>query len=118
MDIRGTYPLVNSSAVAIESVHLATAADVETGAVAFDRPAPPVLADEDLGHRIYALEEPLQPGDSLRLSFEVYVGPDGFLDRGIDASVVANGTYFTNRWLPAIGYQPNRELSSAWDRPR
>ena len=46
----------------------------------------------------------------------MYVEPGGFLDRGIDASVVANGTYFTNRWLPALGYQPNRELSNAWDR--
>jgi hypothetical protein len=116
MEIRGTYHLVNNSAVPIDSVHLATAADVETGGIAFDPPAPPVLTDEDLGHRIYALEEPLQPGDSLRLSFETHIEPEGFLDRGVDASVVANGTYFSNRFLPAIGYQPSREIRAAGDR--
>jgi hypothetical protein len=76
-----------------------------------------MLADEELGHRIYALEEPLQPGDSLQLSFEVHFQPRGFSNRGIDASVVANGTYFPNRqWLPAIGYQADRELSGEGER--
>ena len=35
---------------------------------------------------------------------------------GIDASVVPNGTYFAQEWLPAIGYQPGRELQKAGDR--
>jgi hypothetical protein len=65
-EIRGTYLLVNSIAVSIDSIHLATASEVKT-AVTLDRPAALVLADEDLGHRIYALDTPLQPGDSLRL---------------------------------------------------
>ena len=118
-EIRGTYLLVNSNAVAIDSIHLATASEVKT-AVTLDRPAALVLADEDLGHRIYALDTPLQPGDSLRLGFEVRFEPRGFRNDGglpVDASVVANGTFFTNQdWLPAIGYQANRELSDAGDR--
>ncbi|HYG10664.1 MAG TPA: hypothetical protein VD835_11990, partial [Pyrinomonadaceae bacterium] len=116
VDIRGTYHLVNRSAAAIESVHVATVSDVETKAVAFDRTVALVLADEELGHRIYALEMPLRPGDSLRLDFQVHVEPHGFRESGVDASVVANGTYFTNGWLPAIGYQKSREITSASDR--
>jgi hypothetical protein len=70
--------------------------------------------DDDLGYRIYALEKPLQPGDSLHLSFEVHVAPHGFRNQGADAFVVQNGTHFTNRdLLPAIGYQRNRELDGA-----
>lgn len=117
VDIDGTYRLVNNGAVPIDSVHLATISEVETGEVDFDRSAVRVFADEDLGHWIYTLEEPLQPGDSLRLNFEVHVEPHGFSNRGVDAFVVANGAYFTNQdWLPAIGYQPNRELRNAGDR--
>ena len=115
MDIRGTYRLMNRSAVAVDSVHVATSPDVETGDVKFDRAAR-VLADGELGHRIYALETPLEPGESLRLDFEVHVAPHGFRESGVDDSVVANGTAFTNGWLPAIGYQRNRELTSASDR--
>ena len=119
-EIRGNYRLVNNSTVPIDSVHLATAPEVETVAVAFDRPASLVLADEDLGHRIYILDKPLQPGDVLRLGFKVRFEARGFRSDGVlpaAASVVANGTIFTNQdWLPAIGYRANRELNEAGTR--
>jgi ABC-2 type transport system permease protein len=113
VEIRGTYQLVNRTGVAIDSIQLATASDVETGEVTFDRPAATAVADDELGHRIYALETPLRPGDSLELDFEVRFEPRGFASRGIQAPVAANGTNFSNAWLPAIGYQPFRELSDA-----
>ena len=117
VEIRGTYRLVNNSAVPIASVHLAPVPDVETGEMALDRWATLVLGDEVLGHHTYALAEPLEPGDSLNLSFEVAVESPGFHRRGVDAAVRANGTWFTNRhWLPAIGYQPSRELRDAGER--
>ncbi|WP_309893777.1 M1 family aminopeptidase [Archangium sp.] len=116
-ELRGTYELVNRSAVAIDFLHLATASEVETDAVRFNRPATLLLADEELGHRSYALEAPLQPGESLRLDFEVRFQPRGFSNQGIDASVVTNGSYFQHReWLPAIGYQEDRELSGGGER--
>ncbi len=116
VEIRGTYRLMNRGTVAIDTVHIATSSDVETGDVEIDRPAEPVLVDEELGHRIYELETPLSPGDSLRFDFRVRSEPRGFRESGVDASVAANGTYFTNAWLPAIGYQPLRELTSAAER--
>jgi ABC-2 type transport system permease protein len=115
VEIEGMYVLVNRSPVVIDSIHLAIVPGAMNGAVLFDRTATTILSDDVLGHRIFGLEEPLQPGDSLRLQFTVLV--DGFRNRGADASVVPNGTFFTNAdWLPAIGYQPRRELSSATDR--
>ncbi|HSG39760.1 MAG TPA: hypothetical protein VLE27_09000, partial [Thermoanaerobaculia bacterium] len=117
VEIRGSYRLVNRGAVPIGSIHLATVPRVETGAIAFDRPAAPVLVDEDRGHRIYALTQPLQPGDSLRLDFQVRVEPHGFRESGADTSLAANGTFFfANNWLPAIGYQGSREIVRPGDR--
>jgi hypothetical protein len=117
VEIRGSYRLVNRGAVAIDSIHVATVPGVETGAMTFDRTAALVVADEDRGYRIYSLKRPLQPGGSLRLDFQVQIEPHGFRESGVDPSVVANGTFFTNRdWLPAIGYQRDRELMSAADR--
>jgi hypothetical protein len=118
-EIRGTFHLVNTSPDAIDSLHFATKPAVNTTAVRFDRPARNVLSDDELSYRIYALETALRPGESLELDFEVHFKPRGFPNRGMDASVVANGTYFTNdAWLPAIGYQADRELRSAGDRRR
>ncbi|MET0396272.1 MAG: M1 family aminopeptidase [Longimicrobiaceae bacterium] len=111
----GTYRLVNRHAVPIRSVHLAPADGVVTR-VTLDRPATRVLADDELRHSIYALAEPLQPGDSLTLGFEVRYEPRGFRSGGADDAVVPNGSFFTNGLLPRIGYQPGRELTGADDR--
>ena len=116
ISIRGTYHLENRGAVAIDSVHLAVFPGVETDSVTFNRPARPVLQDEELGYRIYALAEPLRPNDSLQLDFTARIKPKGFRQSGADLSVVANGTFFTNNRLPAIGYQRSRELLSPSDR--
>jgi ABC-2 type transport system permease protein len=118
--MRGSYRLVNRDAVPIDSIHLEPAFYVKTR-VTFDRPAKAVVADERLGHSIYALDEPLQPGDSMTLNFEVLYEPRGFRNGGFRASgagmgVVENGTYLTGGALPVIGYQPMRELWSAEDR--
>jgi len=117
VEIRGTYRLVNRSAAAIDSIHVATARGVGDQSISFDRPARPVVTDDELDYRIYALAAPLQPGDSLAMSFRVRVEPRGFREDGVDESVAANGTYFTSAgWFPAIGYQASRQLIGASDR--
>ena len=118
--VRGSYRLVNRAAGPIDSVHLEPAFYADTR-VTFDRRAKRVLVDRKLGHDIYALEEPLQPGDSLTLSFDVTLKRRGFRNRGLSKSgagiaILENGTYFTSGALPVIGYQPLRELWSAEDR--
>lgn len=116
-DVRGIYRLENKSAEAINSIHLATSEEVETGEISFDRSATLALADEELNHRIYTLNEPLQPGDSINLNFDVHYQSKGFRNRGADVSVIANGSYFKNLdWFPAIGYQSSREIRDAANR--
>ena len=116
--IRGSYHLVNNSAEAIDSVHVTTATgDVETRAVSLNRTAMLTVDDEAHGYRIYLLESPLEPGETLRLDFEVHVERRGFGNRGVDPAVAANGSYFTNSaWFPTVGYQRFRELISPTDR--
>jgi len=118
--IHGSYRLVNRSAVPIDSVHVEPAFYVATR-VTFDRAFTRVVADDKLGHDVYALKEPLQPGDSLTLTFDVRFEHHGFGNEGPRSSgagiaILENGTYFTSSALPVIGYQPLRELWSADDR--
>src|SRR5690606_24642460 len=68
------------------------------------------LCDRELGHSICARATPLESGDSMRLDFEVRYEARGFGESGTEDMVVANGTFFTNAWFPAIGYQREREL--------
>jgi ABC-2 type transport system permease protein len=116
-DVRGVHHLVNRTAAPIDTIHVAVSSQVETGEIEFGRPARAALVDDDLGHRIYVLEEPLQPGDSLGLSWQVRHAPRGFPARGISTAVVGNGSFIVMpTWTPLIGYQPRRELSNAGQR--
>ena len=116
-DINSTYHLVNRTGVPVDSIQLTTNPDVETRDLQFDRPAMCVLADDDLGFYVYSLRNPLLPGDSLQLGFNVHIQPRGFRNDGVDGSIVANGTFFWNYdYLPAIGYQVRRELRSLGQR--
>lgn len=118
VDFHGSYSLVNRTAVPIDSIHVTTATrSAETRAMRLDRPARLAVDDREHGYRIYALDRPLIPGDSIRLEFEVGVVPRGFSNSGVDPSIAPRASFFTNAtWLPAIGFQSNRALISAADR--
>jgi ABC-type transport system involved in multi-copper enzyme maturation permease subunit len=118
-EIRGTYRLVNNTAAPIDTIHLAPAPSVRTDSVTFDRPARRAGGDDALWHRIYALETPLQPGDSLRLGFTVRLEPRGFRNAAFDPvlSVTEANTYLRSQdVLPEIGYQAARELLKPGER--
>ncbi|HEU4699542.1 MAG TPA: M1 family aminopeptidase [Gemmatimonadales bacterium] len=112
-EIRGTFRFVNRTAQPIDSLHVLPSPDVETRALGFDRAARLVVDDRALRYRIYALERPLAPGDSLAMRFAVASHPRGFPNAGAPTEVTSNGTYIDRRWLPALGYQRGRELADA-----
>ncbi len=111
--VQGIYQLKNGSNKPIDTLHLSPASEVATNSIRFNRKTITVLTDNKLGHLIYKLEQPLQPGDSLQMHFQLSFNPQGFSNRGINTAVMENGTYFSNwSWLPAIGYQSGRELNN------
>ncbi|GAB3163360.1 ABC transporter permease/M1 family aminopeptidase [Telluribacter humicola] len=117
--IQGTYTLVNKETEPIDSIHVGSVSGIEFHGVVFNRPAAAVLIDKVLNHHIYALKQPLQPGDSLQLNFVVHYNQHGFSNSGTNALVMENGTNFTNYdLLPTIGYQHHREIDDAVLRKR
>ena len=117
LDVSGVHHLVNRTSRPIDTIHVATSLDADTRTMEFDRPARLTLRDHTLGHRIYLLDEPLAPGDSLQLSWNVHYHPRGFTAHGIVTAVVGNGTFVQmHDWMPLIGYQSRRELSDPIER--
>ncbi|HSJ13359.1 MAG TPA: M1 family aminopeptidase [Longimicrobiales bacterium] len=111
VDLRGSYRLMNRTETPIDSVHVYLRPEVRARSISLERAAAPVLIDEELGYRIYALEQPLEPGESLQLGFDVSFRPRGFPNSGLQTDVVGNGASFNRSWLPFIGYQPMFELA-------
>ncbi|KAA9325317.1 hypothetical protein F0P96_20155 [Hymenobacter busanensis] len=113
-DVRfhGFYWLVNRTRQPIDSVHLMGQTDAEVKQLTLGRPAKEVLHDEigDADYRILRLQQPLQPGDSVQLNFDLRYTNPGFPNRGSSTAVVYNGTFMNSEMLPHIGYQPNWEL--------
>jgi ABC-2 type transport system permease protein len=116
--IHGSYYLVNKGDVAIDSIHVSTSTgNVVTRSISFDKTVTLAVDDEEYRYRIYTLDPPLHPGDSLRLDFEVDSEQHGFGNRGIDPSIVEEGSYFTNEGLfPAIGFQRTRGIINPAER--
>src|SRR5215207_3187002 len=110
-EIEGTFRLVNREERAIDSIHVLPSMQVETRAVRFDRGTRLVVDDSVLRYRVYALESPLAPGDSIAMSFRLVHRPRGFRNAGAPTDVTPNGTYLFGTWMPALGYSPGREVS-------
>lgn len=107
---RGHYDLQNLSEESIDELHLVLPpwvqlVNIEIPGATLNR------QNEDHGYRIFEFDEPLAPGQSLRMSFETAWLTPGFKNNLASMKLTANGTFFNNFDLfPAIGYQRSSEL--------
>ncbi|GAB2956428.1 M1 family aminopeptidase [Hymenobacter coalescens] len=110
---KGHYWLVNRTRQAIDSVHLVGSDDAEVKQMELSRPAKQVFRKEIGGveYRMLRLQQPLQPGDSLQLLFDLAYTNPGFRNSGSNTDMVYNGTFVNSLLLPHIGYQDGVELS-------
>lgn len=115
--IHAVYTLINKDTVPIYAIHIGSKFGIVPSEVNFNRQAEAVQIDKELGHQIYALKQPLRPGDSLQVNFVIHNEQDGFNISGTNTLVVKNGTYFTNYdLLPTIGYQRYKEINDGVNR--
>jgi ABC-2 type transport system permease protein len=116
--IRGSYRLRNRSAQPLGDVHLSIPEGVRVNRLAL--PAHDIiLEDEALGYRIFRLQKPLEPGETIEFGFDLTVENRGFVNDGGEIAVIDNGTYFTKRdFFPVIGYDAQRQLADPDERRR
>lgn len=69
------------------------------------------LNDTRLNYRIYTLDKPLQPSDSILIQFEVSRLTKGFENEVSFTQLTQNGTFFNNGDItPSLGYDANSEI--------
>jgi len=110
VEVRGSYRIENKTESPIERIHLLLDPDTEIGRLEFGVPAVAEHEDAKAGYRIYALEQPLAPGESTTLEFDLASRRHGFAQQ-IQSAVVENGSFVNSSILPSFGYDPQRELS-------
>ena len=70
-----------------------------------------IYDDKDLGFRIYKLDKPMMPGDSLIVNLKSDLDLKGFKNGTTNTSISANGTFIHNSdFVPTFGYSTELEL--------
>ncbi|WP_201982233.1 ABC transporter permease/M1 family aminopeptidase [Hymenobacter rubidus] len=118
----GTYTLRNKEKRALDTLFISYDASPSiTNCLSLNRAAQVLHDDPVAGVRLYRLAQPLAPGDSLDLRFDVAYRAQGFTSRlkgnGVfdwasispEDRLTANGTFLNDPGLH-IGYQPGSEL--------
>jgi ABC-type transport system involved in multi-copper enzyme maturation permease subunit len=116
----GTYMLQNKTTHPIDSVHILLLSDVKVNELKFLSGAKMVYNDSSVAYRIFKLSQPLMPGDSTVLAFDVAKAAKGFQHSFTGLSMpLYNGTFINNQsFLPFIGYNKEFELSDNADRKK
>ncbi|HEX3968644.1 MAG TPA: M1 family aminopeptidase [Edaphobacter sp.] len=109
----GHFVLQNKTAVPIPQIHISNQQQSVTN-VEFDRSFHIVSQSSRAMYTIYALDQPLQPGDKLNMTFNVGYAAHGFRDGNERPEFAYSGTFFDVGFFPYIGYDVNVEL----DDPR
>src|SRR5579863_6537501 len=105
----GHYMLANRGAQPISEIHVSDGRE-SIDEVRFDRPAHVKLSDKRHFYTIYALEQPLAPGGSLRMDFRSSYTARGFKDGHERPEFAYNGTFFDRDYFPYIGYNQGLEV--------
>jgi len=70
------------------------------------------IDDKDLHYRVYTLNKPLVPNDSLQIVVELHKIHNGFENEVSFTQLTQNGTFFNNTdIMPSIGYNKDAEIS-------
>jgi ABC-2 type transport system permease protein len=105
----GHFVLQNKTAQPIGQIHI-TNQQQSFSDVRFDRPFHVVSASPRALYTIYQLENPLAPGETLNLTFNVGYTSRGFKDGYERPELAYSGTFFDSGYFPSIGYDANNEI--------
>jgi ABC-2 type transport system permease protein len=108
-----TMTLQNKSGQPIPEIHVTDQRQAVSN-LKFDRPFHLVSSGPRNIYSIYALEQPLAPGETITLTCNIGHQTRGFRDGNELQEFAYNGTFFDSDYGPYIGYNPTMEL----DDPR
>ena len=108
----GTFTFVNKHSRPLDSLVVTIAhEELRVDTLVWDRPTRLLDRDPADPIRIYQVERPLAPGDTIRLRYRGRYEAHGFGNDGPSTAITANGTYFRRDWFPNLGYASELELT-------
>lgn len=108
--LRGGYQLVNKSDKPISTIMVGLSPLAGLGRLSVGSLQQASEVDELSGVHLFRLPQPMKPGETLPLEFDVEYTPRGFTNYRSELPVSGNGTFFNLSHFPQIGYSPKFEL--------
>ncbi len=109
--VKGHYEIANRNSQPVESILVSLPEEVSGRKLRFTPEAELITDERPLNLAIYKLKQPLAPGATGSLDFEIAEEPHGFHNGPAPTQIAANGTFFNSGVFPHFGYQESQELS-------
>ncbi len=106
----GHFVLQNKTAAPISQIHIVNSQQSISN-VQFDRPFHVVSSSPRALYTIYALDQPIAPGEKMNMNFNVGYATHGFTDGNERPELAYSGTFFDSGYFPVIGYNIDNELT-------
>ena len=124
-DIRGYYILKNKTDRLISEIYINLSDQYVTEQKKLNLSKPAVITQQgkEYGFRICRFDEPLAPGEEMRLDFDLVAQVKGFTENNPKNQLAQRGTHFllsteSPDFFPLIGYFPGFELQKDNDRKK
>ncbi len=109
--VRGRYHLENRGDQPVEAVWLAVRRDITRVTTLEVAGSPPGEVDARFGMYAFPLAQPLAPGATTEMTFDLTVERRGATADGPDHGIVGNGSFLLSTFfLPTVGYRQSYEL--------
>lgn len=95
-DVKGAYVLENKTGAPLSEVHIRFGDEDFPDYKLSLEGARETQRFEKFGYSIFALDQPMQPGEQRRLEFSTGAGQRGFRNSGNTTSIVENGVFLNN----------------------
>ena len=114
----GFYILTNNKREPITEIHIQKLIDsqLDLEYLSFNKTTTLNSEYEKFDYYIYELKEALQKGDSIKMNFKQTYTTKGFEEGGSNVNIVYNGTFFSNKDFPTLGYNKKYEIRDANER--
>ena len=115
---KGFYILKNTNDSPISEIHVQKRLEenIALEAVSFEGGATIDNQYAKFDYLKYKLKQPLQAGDSIKMSFSQTYTTKGFKQGGSNSNIVYNGTFFNEKAFPSLGYNRSYELRNNKER--
>ncbi|MFZ3321545.1 MAG: M1 family aminopeptidase [Usitatibacter sp.] len=116
--LKGTYNVANKSDAAIPEVYVLVMETAKIHALKASTGWTEVESHPEMNWHRFKLAQPLAPGASMDVDFDLEYAPEGFGNGGASKLVLDNGTFMNSIFVPHFGYSEAFELSQDSDRKK